>query len=373
MSIRYEQFILAKIWALLHDPPHKGLIVGESSETNHETLAKEALRRFLGQSIPEIVEKIVSRADKFAASVEREISIYIKDFKNIRSRYINILNMFDTRYKAYKEETLKEAREKGHEWFNKFLENLYKLGEVCRPLPDNVKYLILYTTLEAAWARTGARWVSPADTRYPTHTVFDHVYTTASMVNLFTVNESPTGYLIYFDIPSVQTFIGASRRSLDYWAGSMIISYITLKTFSELIEKIGPDIFISPSMRHNPLLEIELLESMIPKDIGENLRKNIISILSAYWSNLYTGKVPATIVMQPVMPGTVLCILPKIETIEGLKEKLNISEDNTEGIRKYIIDRFYTCWKNIVNKVFDGLLDSSKIPNINKLIKIFED
>jgi len=190
------------------------------------------------------------------------------------------------------------------------------------------------------------------------------------MVNWFLEGKEPSGYLVFFDIPGIQTFITASRRSLDYWASSMIISYLVIKTFEELIERIGPDIFISPSMRHNPLLRILLFYDILPRNItSKNILENIRLITSSYWSYL----AEKSLVLQPVMPGTALCVLPSSEKIRDLGLDLS-SED---AVRRYIINRFYKCWRHLVDIILgsadiDGALDKNVMKDFAKVIEISE-
>ncbi|NPA70927.1 MAG: type III-B CRISPR-associated protein Cas10/Cmr2, partial [Crenarchaeota archaeon] len=365
MTINYEDFITAKIWALLHDPPNKGLILKE-----HEELSEQAAAAFLGQAVPKYLKELVRKADIFASTIERAVSIYIKDFEGLCSNYINILNIFDTRYKAYNEYHIREAIENHREWINNFIKDLKKLHDECTTVPINIKYLILFTTLEAIWAKSNACWVSPGDTRFPTHTVFDHVYTVATMVNWFLEGDEPSGYLVFFDIPGIQSFITASRRSLDYWASSMIISYLVIKTFEELIEKIGPDIFVTPSMRHNPLLKVLLFFHILPSNVNDNkILNSIRSRIGGLWNFLFN----ISLVLQPVMPGTALCVLPKFDKIKNLNISANLN--NTEAIRDYIINRFYTSWNDLVENVLgsekiDGILDKNILKDFEKIIDI---
>ncbi|NPA69641.1 MAG: type III-B CRISPR-associated protein Cas10/Cmr2, partial [Crenarchaeota archaeon] len=366
MTINYEDFITAKIWALLHDPPHKGLVLKD-----HERLSVEAAKMFLGQAIPGHVKELVRRADRFASTIERVISKYIKDLDGIYSDYVNVLNIFDTRYKAYDRDSIEKARQFSCRWFENFIRNLCKIGSKVISAPINIKYLVLYSILETAWARSEACWVSPADTRFPTHTVFDHVYTVATMVNWFIEGEEPSGYLVFFDVPGIQSLITASRRSLDYWASSMIISYLVIRTFEELIEKIGPDIFILPSMRNNPLFRIILLFHILKQDTVLDEAK---ALMLSYWASLEKiGDV--SLVLQPVMPGTALCVLPNFREIRGLNMNFNLKSPNE--VREYIINRFHNLWKDLVENILgskdkDGIIDRGVLKDFDKIIEIVE-
>jgi len=141
MSISYEDFITAKIWALLHDPPHKGLVLSE-----HEELSRRAVNTFLGQAIPEHIRELVRRADRFASTIERTISTYIKGLDDLRSEYVNVLNIFDTRYEAYDRDHIEKARQFYREWFERFLHNLDEIRKETSLAPLNVMLDISYFT-----------------------------------------------------------------------------------------------------------------------------------------------------------------------------------------------------------------------------------
>jgi CRISPR-associated protein Cmr2 len=103
--------------------------------------------------------------------------------------------------------------------------------------------------------------VSPADTRVPTHTIFDHLYAATSILNI-AVEDKPSGYLALLDIPGIQSFVGSARKAGDFWAGSWILSRVSWKTAQKLIEKYGPDVLITPSPRLNPYLVQHLVETL---------------------------------------------------------------------------------------------------------------
>ena len=364
-----NQFLLAKIWAILHDPPHKAW------SRNHEKEAKEIMQNvfaetFYGGGVPgDIVEEIVRRADIAAASFDRWLLMKTRtEWVN----YHNILNIFDPRIKAYKVDLVENFPQESLESFKRELKSTIKYFKENPTL----LYHIFFSTVEYIWGRSAER-VSPADTRFPTQTVFDHTYATASMVNWYLSGEEPSGFLVYLDIPGIQSFIKESRKTHDYWAGSYLVSYIMLKILEPLLKVLGPDIMLLPTARHNLMYKQWLIADFMPKYIRQEIKATAATKLVTIWGNLY---VPS---LQPVMPGTVSIALPKLgEKVllkNDLPEKLKESEisklllevnealKDKESIKKYLYRLFNESWRNIVDKIA-SLRDSDK--TVCKLAKI---
>lgn len=69
-------------------------------------------------------------------------------------------------------------------------------------------------------------------------------------------------YLLIFTFSPVQEFIKSSRKFLDFWAGSYLLHYLSVKLCWYIANKYGPDAVITPS-----LWSQEIIDALIFKDI----------------------------------------------------------------------------------------------------------
>ena len=350
-----NEFLYTKAWALLHDPPNKAWIKGE-----HEKLAKKiALEIFKGTAfgggVPGgRVYDAVKRADRAASTFDRWL--LLKTWRGKWLDYHNILNIFDPSVKAYRNDISQAPNDQE---IQKFVENLKNIIRSVYNDPLLI-YHLLYGVLEYTWG-TATERVSPADTRFPVQSVFDHNYATASMVNWYLTGKEPQGFLLYFDIPGIQPFISRSRKALDYWAGSYLISYLTFKTFEEFIKFLGPDILLMPTTRHNPTYKQWLLLNVIER-VHNNATELAIKLVNT-WGELYLEEI------HPVIPGTLSIALPKFDDnltlslksySQGFREtdepKLRAIIEKcreTDNLREFIYRQYERVWKDLVEDIKD--------------------
>jgi len=104
----------------------------------------------------------------------------------------------------------------------------------------------------------------PADPRIPTHSVWEH----SSIASAIAGTDSNPALLI-FTIASPQQFISTARRTQDSWMGSFIYSFLMWEAIKRIANEIGPDCFLFPDLRRQPLvdrwLETEMKISGLPK------------------------------------------------------------------------------------------------------------
>ena len=100
-------------------------------------------------------------------------------------------------------------------------------------------------------AKIGKYWDwLPADPRIPTHSVWEH----SSIVSAIAGAESEPSLLI-FTIASPQQFISAARRTQDSWMGSFLYSFLMWEAIKTISDEFGPDCFLFPDLRHQPLVD----------------------------------------------------------------------------------------------------------------------
>jgi len=111
---------------------------------------------------------------------------------------------------------------------------------------------------------------------YPSHRVVSdcawHSYaaTTAAVSGAMfpddEVKEAEQPYLLLFTFSPVQEFIKASRKFLDFWAGSYLLHYLSARLCWYIALKYGPDAVITPSLWGQ-----EIIDALMVKEFdGDN-------------------------------------------------------------------------------------------------------
>ncbi len=336
--------IKKKIIALLHDPFHKPYVVAnvtgriyapdKEGKRAHEAEAEE-IAKILGINFFNEYIREVEEADRFAASLDR---VVIPDIKVSRKGTLSLkfVNPFDPSFSTeivYQAGHRKEIKE-----FYEELKKLLKEKYIERCNKGNVDdcrkvYHILYALTEPIWYEKVH--VPPvADTRIPTHTVFDHLSATASVLNMLSKGHVD-GWLVEVDIPGVQKFIEGARNPGDAWAKSWFLSAMAWKLVEDLVWELGADILILPTARYNPFY-YSLLREKFKGD------KEVLNVLNDGTRGLPKAD-------QPVMPATVTLILPK-------------SRFNTEeSIKRYFNQRLREIWKELIRQFKESIEKNSEI------------
>jgi CRISPR-associated protein Cmr2 len=171
----------------------------------------------------------------------------------------------------------------------------------------------------------------PADSRFPDHSIWNHNqlvsalnscmdFKTKNFEGEFDKERKENIGMSVFSISPVQGFIGKSRKLRDYWASSIILSYLAFEGIRWVVENLGPDHILYPSLIDQPL-------------IAEYLRKN--------WK-LHKDIQPKLWEKHPkeiaTFPNKFLFLTP-----------INKQEEIVEGIRNHIRVE----WRNISNIVRD--------------------
>ena len=214
-----------------------------------------------------------------------------------------------------------------------------KLEDFLKRLADKLKnfatdprkvYHALYALYEVEWA---AHELPPslADTRIPTHMLFDHAYATALTLNLLWPDGKVGGYAVLVDIPGIQQIVGSARKAGDFWAGSWMISAIIWLTLCPFVWELGADTLLKPSPRYNPYYHATLCAQ---------LGNNLWSSFGNLYSSFHPGKSQNFnfelhhAVRQPVIPGTACLILPKVRSNGQKLEKNSLEREVREKFEK---------------------------------------
>ena len=137
----------------------------------------------------------------------------------------------------------------------------------------------------------GPYWdILPADTRMPDHPMWHHFGMTSAIYSSLERNENDSKEnlsLVVYSITPVQDFIGKARKLRDYWTGSVILSYLAFSGITAVMENLGPDHILYPSLQNQSLVEDWLvnknkgLEDLLKeKDALQQLNEKSQSIAS---------------------------------------------------------------------------------------------
>jgi len=331
-----SKFFFLKVAALFHDPPDKAWCLRrrEKHEEWAEELAKKALTGTpLENAIDMLSEDLVIDADRLAASIDRKLlGLLIGDKRGaLMEKTIKLKNPIDPRIEIDLSD-VDVPRER-------VLKVMEKLNEILRKI-DNLEkaYLALYGLYELLWINEGLP-SGPADTRIPTHTVFDHLYATASAVNWA---YGDGGFLVYLDVAGIQDFISQSRKLRDLWASSYMASTLLWSVVLDFIEKYGPDVIIIPTCRFNFFFYYHLMNTV------PNIRECVMKVLNPIYAEWYFPRFA-------IVPASMTLMLPPIE----------------KDIEVLIKEEFKRKWRMFC----DGITSSSEIelqPLIMKL-REYED
>ncbi len=123
----------------------------------------------------------------------------------------------------------------------------------------------------------GALWHRmPADTRFPDHSIWQHNALASAFYSTMEMEGSEKGIgMMACSITPVQSFIARARKLRDYWTGSVILSRLAFEGIRWVIENLGPDHVLYPSLIDQPLVAEYLTHSWkvdqtyMPKALGQ--------------------------------------------------------------------------------------------------------
>ncbi len=347
-----EKFFKAKAWALLHDPPHKMWAIlnlakygderpppGEDPEKlkKLQQHVKEAVdlwhdvglaQHFGPITTDEKISDLVKEADRTSSTMDRWFFDQIRwaiGKRDILFKYMSLHNIFDPSLKIELPEgvNIDKVREFAQE-IKKILDNLEKGGENYK-----LAYHLFYSLYELTWIRKEFP-PSLAETRIPTHTVFDHLYATASVVNmLWPKGDEVGGYLVEIDIPQIQRVVNAARKAGDFWAGSWLVSMLTWLTAWPFVWKYGPDVMIKPTLRLNPTYLYTLSSKLSRQETVYQSFKSAVKRLFSFWD----AESLEELMTVAFIPGTALLLLPP----DAEKEVQRV-EDAFREVQRVVLD-----------------------------------
>lgn len=377
MNLGYRELALLKTRVLIHDPPNKSFLLktlGVEFGDKHRDVARQFVATVLrnttlgGIGLAAQFESIISEADRIASTFDRWV-FRAADWPSKSYVYYNrIHNLFSP------EVSIELGNPPGNDGLFDVAGRLNEILVAVDRLTDAVQerelllYNSLYTLLEPTWYALGFP-PSLADTRTPTHTTFDHLYASATIVNML-LNGGPDGFYVILDFPGIQRFVNAGRKAGDIWASSWLLSNLMWSLAEYFMNTYGYDVLVSPTPRLNPYTlrtlisrllglsgrEYELITGLEDAIRGadDKLRDAIDRILKIYTRLYGVDSVQGlqTLWLQPLIPATITLVLPKkISNGQALETEDRLAE---------VVDNiFRESWRSIVDFTESRLASSS--------------
>ncbi|AOY59357.1 type III-B CRISPR-associated protein Cas10/Cmr2 [Desulfococcus multivorans] len=120
----------------------------------------------------------------------------------------------------------------------------------------------------------------PADTRFPDHTIWQHNALTSALYSCMAMaGDMRQVGILAFSITPVQPFIAKARKLRDYWTGSVILSWLAFEGLRWVMEHLGPDHLLYPSLVDQPLVNEYLRKTWEMDDIASLSREKKIASL----------------------------------------------------------------------------------------------
>lgn len=340
-----------KFWAYMHDPFDKCFCI-----KGHEERAAKIQEAF-GLTPPN--EAFWKKADVIASGFERgQIVSYHKDeeksgavdFTNgailthptgeknqikIDLEDIVTSKIFEEMLEFIKKDIGVEAGKGGYS--EKFKGNDEKF-QIARFLYTHL--VLRFRLANENVAGLGALWHRlPADTRFPDHSIWQHNALVSAVYSCFELGGEDDLGMMVVSITPVQSFIEKARKLRDYWTGSIFLSYLAFVGIKWVIENLGPDHILYPSLIDQFLVN-EYLRINWKLSDGVNLLNKESDIAS--------------------FPNKFLFLLPFSKSEECAKE-----------IEKSIKDGWMDICKRVLNGIigFDLNLDENEKKHLEDIFK----
>ncbi|MDO9559802.1 MAG: type III-B CRISPR-associated protein Cas10/Cmr2 [Syntrophales bacterium] len=106
----------------------------------------------------------------------------------------------------------------------------------------------------------GALWHRiPADSRFPDHSIWQHNALCSAISSCIELGgKSEEAALMVFSITPVQVFISRARKMRDFWMGSILLSWLAFEGLRWVMENLGADHVLYPSLVDQPLVNAYL-------------------------------------------------------------------------------------------------------------------
>jgi CRISPR-associated protein Cmr2 len=333
----------SKIWALLHDPIFKPFGNNKSGESYWRTLA--VMKDWQNFSDNDKLLKYLKNADFISAASDRaaigNLDGYVNYDKNSGLEISHLLSGKKQNIKVPDRQALISKEQA-----------LFPPSIVQETDPQKVFWWLwrCLPTEACKVSKDTSLLLMPADTRIPDTSLWSHTSMTAALAGAsigyqttmaefdaipdetlsYKYHSQP--YLVSFSFAPVQDLIKSSRKMRDFWAGSWILHYLSAKISWVLAQKYGADSLLYPSLFHQPLIDLWLLEKY--PDFKDWIKTP-----------------PTDALLTAGFPNVLVLVLPKDEVSKAMQLAQQVLKET---------------WRDLGNEVFDRVGWSDKMsPDAN--------
>ena len=184
----------------------------------------------------------------------------------------------------------------------------------------------------------------PIDKRVPSYFLLNQAQISSAVSSAFDGSKfSPS--LLLFSIASAQDFIFTARRTQDFWMGSFLLSYFMWIGIKYIVEELGPDCIIFPSLRGQPLFE-DWVEMEIKGN--KNSKINPDRLLVANLPNAFTAIIPSN----------------KKDSVKEIRDSISKEKNNIFNDVKSYVEEAITKSKNNLNKLISLATEDISEPEL---------
>ncbi|NEO72186.1 type III-B CRISPR-associated protein Cas10/Cmr2 [Moorena sp. SIO3H5] len=155
-------------------------------------------------------------------------------------------------------------------------------------------------------------------------------------------------YLLLFTFSPVQEFIKASRKFLDFWAGSYLLHYLSVKLCWHIAQLYGPDSVITPSLWSQEIIDALMIQEFDQPEVNDTIFRD--SFQQYYLDELDPvsrfDDNKSTSLSTAGFPNIITAVVPGKEAAETLGKELTdklteewkaIAEQVREHIKQKVI------------------------------------
>lgn len=104
--------------------------------------------------------------------------------------------------------------------------------------------------------RIGALWdMIAADPAIPDVSIWNQISLTSAIYSSELADPDRRCSMVVYSLTPVQGFISKSRKLRDYWTASVLLSYLAFIGITKVMDELGPDHILYPSIRDQSLIE----------------------------------------------------------------------------------------------------------------------
>ncbi len=289
-----------KLEGLVHDPVYKFLNIKGHEDPNDEIYSKIGLANFKLSADPQ-----ASAMDRFLFPSENancsENGRICQGFIGKDAVWKHSLGGSKVEIQNYRKiSSDKEAEDVFWALHQKFIEEMidpikdYKTSE--RHIDYKRMFLKLWWDLPK-WTemRLGTTLV-PAETRMPNHSILDHLFMTSALSGI----TNPA--FLFISIGPVQSFIASARKTVDLWAGSYLLSQLSLDCMLDIAEEFGPDAIVFPDLHKQKRVKewieskgVDLMDHETLSDFYASIPNKFLAIVESEDAEALANKVKSNL------------------------------------------------------------------------------